>query len=196
MHPKTFTCPICGKETLKCHYSSKYNIFFYVCDDIKCVSPLTKRRVFYEVDKAGNPVIESCSKDRGILENKRSEVVSTKNEQCQTYEDADSLADGGFGAGPKVISHLNQARLIVDNQSEEQIMRGVEYIRNHEEINEVIISGGSTLMLNNKLLNTLLWELSLIYHITRILIYDTDKKEFCYNAPVIRDPGPLDLGYL
>lgn len=69
---KTFTCPVCGKETLNCHYSAKTKQHFYVCDDKNCVSPVTKKTVFYAVDKAGNPVIEHCPKDNVILEKKKS----------------------------------------------------------------------------------------------------------------------------
>ena len=69
---KTYTCPVCGKETLNCHYSAKTKQHFYVCDDKKCVSPVTKKIVFYAVDKTGNPVIEYCPKDNVILEKKKS----------------------------------------------------------------------------------------------------------------------------
>ena len=69
---KTYTCPICGKETLNRHYSAKTKQHFYVCDDKKCVSPVTKKTIFYAVDKTGNPVIEHCPKDKVILEKKKS----------------------------------------------------------------------------------------------------------------------------
>ena len=69
---KTYTCPVCGKETLNCHYSAKTKQHFYVCDDKKCVSPVTKKTVFYAVDKTGNPVIEHCPKDNVVLEKKKS----------------------------------------------------------------------------------------------------------------------------
>ena len=69
---KPCTCPVCGKETLNRHYSGKTKQYFYVCDDKKCVSPVTKKTVYYAVDKAGNPVIEHCPEDNAILEKKKS----------------------------------------------------------------------------------------------------------------------------
>ena len=72
MPAKPFVCPVCGKETLKRHYSAKTKQYFYVCDDKKCVSPVTKKTVFYAVDKEGNPVIERCPKDQAVLEKKKS----------------------------------------------------------------------------------------------------------------------------
>ena len=68
----TFACPVCGQETLNRHYSAKTKQYFYVCDDKKCVSPVTKKTVFYAVDKEGNPVIERCPKDQAIIEKKKS----------------------------------------------------------------------------------------------------------------------------
>ena len=72
MPAKPFVCPVCGKETLKRHYSAKTKQYFYVCDDKKCVSLVTKKTVFYAVDKEGNPVIERCPKDQAVLEKKKS----------------------------------------------------------------------------------------------------------------------------
>ena len=69
---KTFACPICGKETLKRHYSAKTKQYFYVCDDKKCVSPVTGKTIYYAADKEGNPVIEHCPEDNAILEKKKS----------------------------------------------------------------------------------------------------------------------------
>ena len=65
---KSFVCPVCGKETLNRHYSAKTKQYFYVCGDKGCVSPITKKTVFYAVDKEGNPVIEHCPKDNAILQ--------------------------------------------------------------------------------------------------------------------------------
>ena len=65
-------CPVCGKETLNRHYSAKTKQFFYVCDDKKCVSPVTKKTVYYAADKEGKPVIEHCPEDNAILEKKKS----------------------------------------------------------------------------------------------------------------------------
>ena len=69
---KPCTCPVCGKETLNRHYSRKTKQYFYVCDDKKCVSPVTKKTVYYAVDKEGNPVIERCPEDNAVLEKKKS----------------------------------------------------------------------------------------------------------------------------
>ena len=66
------TCPVCGKETLNRHYSQKTKQYFYVCDDKKCVSPVTGKTIYYAADKEGNPVIECCPKDGEILEKKKS----------------------------------------------------------------------------------------------------------------------------
>ena len=69
---QTFSCPVCGKETLNRHYSQKTKQYFYVCDDKKCVSPVTGKTIYYAADKEGNPVIERCPKDGEILEKKKS----------------------------------------------------------------------------------------------------------------------------
>ena len=68
---RTYVCPVCGKETLNRHYSPKTKQYFYVCDDKKCVSPITKKTVYYAADKEGNPVIEQCPADHAILEKKK-----------------------------------------------------------------------------------------------------------------------------
>ena len=87
---KTCICPVCGKETLNRHYSSKTKQYFYVCDDKQCVSPVTKKTVFYAVDKEGNPVIERCPKDNAILEKKKSRYgFFWACPQCRTiYKDS------------------------------------------------------------------------------------------------------------
>ena len=87
---KPCTCPVCGKETLNRHYSSKTKQYFYVCDDKQCVSPVTKKTVFYAVDKEGNPVIERCPKDNAILEKKKSRYgFFWACPQCRTiYKDS------------------------------------------------------------------------------------------------------------
>ena len=87
---KPWTCPVCGKETLNRHYSSKTKQYFYVCDDKQCVSPVTKKTVFYAVDKEGNPVIERCPKDNAILEKKKSRYgFFWACPQCRTiYKDS------------------------------------------------------------------------------------------------------------
>ncbi|HBX75257.1 MAG TPA: DNA topoisomerase III [Acidaminococcaceae bacterium] len=87
---KTFTCPVCGKETLRCHYSPKTKQYFYVCDDKTCVSPVTKKTAYYATDKAGDPVIEHCPKDNAILEKKKSRYgYFWACPQCRTiYKDS------------------------------------------------------------------------------------------------------------
>ena len=87
---QTFTCPVCGKETLNRHYSPKTKQYFYVCDDKTCVSPVTKKTVFYAVDKEGNPVIEHCPQDNAVLEKKKGRYgFFWSCPQCRTiYKDS------------------------------------------------------------------------------------------------------------
>lgn len=87
---QTFTCPVCGKETLNRHYSPKTKQYFYVCDDKTCVSPLTKKTVFYAVDREGNPVIEHCPQDNAVLEKKKGRYgFFWSCPQCRTiYKDS------------------------------------------------------------------------------------------------------------
>jgi len=68
---KVYTCPVCGKESLKGHYSARTNHYFFVCDDKGCVSPITKKTIYYTADKEGRPVIEYCPKDNTVLEKKK-----------------------------------------------------------------------------------------------------------------------------
>ena len=72
------------------HYSPKTKQYFYVCDDKTCVSPLTKKTVFYAVDKDGNPVIEHCPQDNAVLEKKKGRYgFFWSCPQCRTiYKDS------------------------------------------------------------------------------------------------------------
>ena len=47
----------------------------------------------------------------------------------------------------------------------EQIMRGIEYIRNNEHIRDVLISGGDALMLSDAVLEKVMSELRAIEHV-------------------------------
>jgi DNA topoisomerase-3 len=54
------------------------------------VSPVTKKTVFYAVDKEGNPVIGRCPQDNAILEKKRGKFgFFWSCPQCRTtYKDS------------------------------------------------------------------------------------------------------------
>jgi len=95
MPAKPFTCPLCGNETLNCHYSAKTKQYFYVCDDKKCVSPVTKKAVYYPVDQKGEPVIRRCPDDQTVLEKKKSRYgFFWVCPQCRTiYKDVKGQPD-------------------------------------------------------------------------------------------------------
>ncbi len=59
------SCPICKSPILR-KYSAKLNKHFHVCSNDNCVSPDTKRKIFYEDDN-GKPLIINCIECSSIL---------------------------------------------------------------------------------------------------------------------------------
>ena len=103
------------------------------------------------------------------------------------YEAADPLAEDDYSPCPGLTHRYpDRALLLVtdqcamycrhctrrrfagqhdDNVPMEQIMKGIEYIRNHSEIRDVLISGGDPLMLSDKIIDTIFGELRKIKHL-------------------------------
>ena len=103
------------------------------------------------------------------------------------YEDADPLAEEEYSPVPGLTHRYpDRALLLVTDQCAmycrhctrrrfagqhdafvpmKQILKGIEYIRKHQEIRDVLISGGDPLMLNDEALETIISELSRIEHV-------------------------------
>ena len=118
----------------------------------------------------------------------RKQAIPTANElHFAPYEDADPLAEDEFSPVPGVTHRYpDRVLLLVTDQCSmycrhctrrrfagqhdqnvpmEQIMRGIEYIRNNKHIRDVLISGGDALMLSDKVLETVMSELRAIDHV-------------------------------
>lgn len=59
-------CPICKKGALLKKYSPKLEKHFYICSDEACIAA-DGRKMFYEADKKGNPIIERCPECETVL---------------------------------------------------------------------------------------------------------------------------------
>lgn len=118
----------------------------------------------------------------------RKQAIPTSKElYFAPYEDADPLAEDEFSPVP-CLTHRYPDRvlLLVTDQCAmycrhctrrrfagqhdnyvplEQIMHGVDYIRNHKEIRDVLISGGDPLMLSDDALEKVISELRAIEHV-------------------------------
>ena len=53
-------CPLCKTGNLVKHFSLKTKKAFFVCDNKDCVSPVTGKPVYYNVDKNGQPVMKQA----------------------------------------------------------------------------------------------------------------------------------------
>ena len=118
----------------------------------------------------------------------RKQAIPTANElNFAPYEDADPLAEDEFSPVPGVTHRYpDRVLLLVTDQCSmycrhctrrrfagqhdqnvpmEQIMRGIEYIRNNEHIRDVLISGGDALMLSDAVLEKVMSELRAIEHV-------------------------------
>ena len=103
------------------------------------------------------------------------------------YEDADPLAEDEFSPVPGLTHRYpDRVLLLVTDQCAmycrhctrrrfagqhddyvpmDQIMTSIEYIRNHNEVRDVLISGGDPLMLGDEALETIISELRKIDHV-------------------------------
>lgn len=103
------------------------------------------------------------------------------------YEDADPLAEDVYSPVPGLTHRYpDRVLLLVTDQCAmycrhctrrrfagqhdnivpmDQIMKGIEYIKNHKEIRDVLISGGDPLMLSDNALETIMSELRKIEHV-------------------------------
>ncbi|MDA3872100.1 MAG: lysine 2,3-aminomutase [Candidatus Marinimicrobia bacterium] len=69
--------------------------------------------------------------------------------------------------------HCTRKRKVGDANSipnKKEILKGVEYIKNHPEVRDVLLSGGDPLMLSNEYLDWVLSEVSAIPHVEMIRI--------------------------
>jgi lysine 2,3-aminomutase len=103
------------------------------------------------------------------------------------YEDADPLAEDEYSPVPGLTHrypdrvlllvtdqcamycrHCTRRRFAGQNDNYvpiDQIMRGIEYIREHHEVRDVLVSGGDPLMLSDEALETIIAELRKIEHV-------------------------------
>ncbi len=118
----------------------------------------------------------------------RKQAIPTVDELYYApYEDADPLAEDEYSPCPGVTHRYpDRVLLLVTDQCAmycrhctrrrfagqhddlvpmEQVMQGIEYIRAHQEIRDVLISGGDPLMLADETLETIFAELRKIQHV-------------------------------
>ena len=118
----------------------------------------------------------------------RKQAIPTADElYFAPYEDADPLAEDEYSPVPGLTHRYpDRVLLLVTDQCAmycrhctrrrfagqhdnfvpmEQIMRGIDYIREHQEVRDVLISGGDPLMLSDKALETVISELRKIQHV-------------------------------
>lgn len=112
-------------------------------------------------------------------------LVSTSEMADPLSEDKDSPVEGITHRYPdRVLFHVSnrcamycrhctRKRKVGDADyvpSTEQLLKGIDYIRNHPEVRDVLLSGGDPFMLSDERLDWLLAELSSISHIEIIRI--------------------------
>ena len=118
----------------------------------------------------------------------RKQAIPTSDElYFAPYEDADPLAEDEFSPVPGLTHRYpDRVLLLVTDQCAmycrhctrrrfagqhdafvpmEQIMKGIDYIREHNEIRDVLISGGDPLMLDDASLEKIISELRSINHV-------------------------------
>lgn len=118
----------------------------------------------------------------------RKQAIPTSEElYFAPYEEADPLAEDEFSPCPGLTHRYpDRVLLLVTDQCAmycrhctrrrfagqhddfvpmEQIMKGIEYIRNHKEVRDVLISGGDPLMLSDNSLEIIISELRKIKHV-------------------------------
>lgn len=118
----------------------------------------------------------------------RKQAIPTADElYFAEYEDADPLAEDEFSPVAGVTHRYpDRVLLLVTDQCAmycrhctrrrfagqhdsfipmEQIMRGIDYIREHKEVRDVLISGGDPLMLSDDILEQIISELRKIVHV-------------------------------
>ena len=123
----------------------------------------------------------------------RKQAIPTVDElYFASYENIDPLAEDEFSPVPGLTHRYpDRVLLLVTDQCAmycrhctrrrfagqhdnfvpmEQIMRGIEYIRSHPEIRDVLISGGDPLMLDDMVLESIISELRKIEHVEIIRI--------------------------
>ena len=118
----------------------------------------------------------------------RKQAIPTDKElYFAPYENADPLAEDEYSPVPGLIHrypdralilvtdqcamycrHCTRRRFTGQNDShvpKEKVMRGIEYIRNHPEVRDVLVSGGDPLMLSDEQLEWIFSELHSIDHV-------------------------------
>jgi len=140
----------------------------------------------------------------------RKQVVPDKQELTKhRYELKDPIGDELFSPIPG-LTHRYQDRVLLkptylcgvycrfcfrryivskssENLTKDQLSEAIEYIKTHEEIHEVILTGGDPLTLTNQRLETLLKTLDAIPHVRRLRIHS--------RIPVVL-PERVDQGLL
>lgn len=54
------SCPICQNGDLIRKFSQKIKKYFHLCSNPDCLSPITGKRIFYEDDGKGKPIVAKC----------------------------------------------------------------------------------------------------------------------------------------
>jgi lysine 2,3-aminomutase len=115
------------------------------------------------------PRIEEITDTRG-----EDDPLNEENEiPCLTHRYPDRcllLISNACGMYCRFCTRKRKVGEVRKNPSKEDISRAIEYIRNHQEIRDVILSGGDPLLLSNERIEEVLKELRTIPHIEMIRI--------------------------
>jgi len=130
-------------------------------------------------DPENDPVFKQC------FPNVQELIISTCDMADPLHEDADSPVQGITHRYPdRVLFHISNVCAMycrhctrkrkvgdVDSiPSKEEILKGLDYIRNTPEVRDVLLSGGDPLMLSDQYLDWILQELQKIPHVEVIRI--------------------------
>ena len=115
------------------------------------------------------PRIEEITDERG-----EEDPLHEENEvPCLTHRYPDRallLVSNSCGMYCRFCTRKRKVGEVLKNPSRENVTKAINYIRNHKEIRDVIISGGDPLMLSNERIEEILIELRKISHLEMIRI--------------------------
>lgn len=89
-----FKCPYCESGHLLKKKMKSKDVYFYICSNEDCVSPITNKKVFYKAGKNG-PVLVKCNDCQTLLEERKGKNgLFWACPQCKkTYSDKNGLPD-------------------------------------------------------------------------------------------------------
>jgi lysine 2,3-aminomutase len=131
---------------------------------------------FSLIKEKGDPIWNQCVPDIREIEDERGEEdpLNEENEiPCLTHRYPDRallLVSNTCAMYCRFCTRKRKVGEVRKNPSMRDIEKAINYIRNHSEIRDVIVSGGDPLLLSDKRIDEILTELRTIPHIEMIRI--------------------------